>query len=223
MPGAGKSTVCNKLLTQWMSNPNDEGKGERLFHVSPGNLLRRLETKGDALAREILDGRREGGQKMDRINTKIICTELTSKRTHKGQPFVLDGFPVTLGAAQELFRLSPGIFNSIKKVVVMNVTQATAVERLTLRRVHIPSGRVYHLKTNPPQVEGLDDVTGEELTVRPDDYEEIVLRRLDFYRKSIPEVEAFFTSKGIQVVRIPTDGPPKQVFAIVNGQLNVLK
>ncbi|MCE1857471.1 nucleoside monophosphate kinase, partial [Enterobacter hormaechei] len=88
--------------------------------------------------------------------------------------FLLDGFPRTIPQADAM--KEAGI--NVDYVLEFDVPDELIIERIIGRRIHAPSGRVYHIKFNPPVVENKDDVTGEELTVRKDDHEDIVRKRL---------------------------------------------
>ncbi|MBZ2385708.1 nucleoside monophosphate kinase, partial [Escherichia coli] len=99
--------------------------------------------------------------------------------------FLLDGFPRTIPQADAM--KDAGI--NVDFVLAFAVPDDIIVERIVGRRVHAPSGRVYHIKFNPPKVENRDDVTGEELTTRKDDQEETVRKRLiEYHSQTAPLV-----------------------------------
>src|SRR5205814_5596521 len=102
--------------------------------------------------------------------------------------FFFDGFPRTIPQAEAM--RNSGVY--IEHAVEIAVDDAVIIERMSGRRAHLPSGRTYHVKYNPPKVEGKDDVTGEPLVQREDDKEETVRNRLDVYhRQTEPLVEYY--------------------------------
>ena len=102
--------------------------------------------------------------------------------------FLFDGFPRTIPQAEAL--VANGI--NIDAVVELMVPDEKIVKRMSGRRVHLASGRTYHIVYNPPKVEGLDDVTGEPLTIRKDDEEETVRKRLEVYHAQTEPLVAFY-------------------------------
>ena len=104
--------------------------------------------------------------------------------------FLFDGFPRTIPQAEAL--ANAGV--SIDHVVEIDVPDATIIERLTGRRVHPGSGRVYHIEHNPPRVENVDDETGEPLVQREDDSEETVRDRLDVYHAQTSVLVDYYQS-----------------------------
>ena len=118
---------------------------------------------------------------MLRAAVKDIMVGLVKERIEEADcsnGFLLDGFPRTIGQAEALKKNNI----SISHVVEIDVPDDELIRRLSGRRVHLPSGRTYHVLFNPPKVEGKDDVTGEDLVQRDDDREETVRHRLEVYR-----------------------------------------
>ncbi|MCY4325650.1 MAG: nucleoside monophosphate kinase, partial [Betaproteobacteria bacterium] len=105
--------------------------------------------------------------------------------------FLLDGFPRTVAQADALAARI-----DIDEVIELRCASEVIVERMSGRRIHPASGRVYHLVHNPPRQEGLDDVTGEPLVVRDDDREEVVLERLRVYEKSTAPLSGYYAAAG---------------------------
>ena len=105
---------------------------------------------------------------------------------------LLDGFPRSLEQAKQLDQQYP-----IDMVVNLEVPDAEILRRLENRRVHVPSGRVYHLLWNPPKVDGRDDETGEELVHRPDDTHASILRRLEQYHELNAPLIAYYKERGV--------------------------
>ncbi|MGS5855004.1 adenylate kinase, partial [Escherichia coli] len=105
--------------------------------------------------------------------------------------FLLDGFPRTIPQADAM--KEAGI--NVDYVLEFDVPDELIVDRIVGRRVHAPSGRVYHVKFNPPKVEGKDDVTGEELTTRKDDQEETVRKRLVEYHQMTAPLIGYYSKE----------------------------
>jgi adenylate kinase len=104
--------------------------------------------------------------------------------------FLFDGFPRTIVQADAL--KAAGV--KLDLVLEIDVPDAVIVERMSGRRVHVASGRTYHVKYNPPQVEGRDDVTGEELILRADDHEDTVKKRLAVYKEQTQPLVEYYAA-----------------------------
>eukprot|EP01016_Furgasonia_blochmanni_P042700 TRINITY_DN568_c0_g1_i2.p1 TRINITY_DN568_c0_g1~~TRINITY_DN568_c0_g1_i2.p1 ORF type:complete len:228 (-),score=60.00 TRINITY_DN568_c0_g1_i2:214-813(-) len=132
---------------------------------------------------------------------------------------ILDGFPRTEEQAQRLDKLVGEDGGKIDKVFSLQVNEDSLVERIDGRRVHLPSGRSYHVKFNPPKEEGKDDVTGEPLIKRPDDDEKILRKRLTEYKKKTEPVLSYYEKRGnLKVVDAnqPIDEVWNQIFNTFN-------
>jgi adenylate kinase len=101
---------------------------------------------------------------------------------------LFDGFPRTIPQAEAM--VAAGV--EIDYVVEIDVPDANIVDRMAGRRVHVASGRTFHIKYNPPKVEGIDDETGEPLVQRDDDKEEVVLKRLGVYHEQTEVLVSFY-------------------------------
>jgi adenylate kinase len=128
--------------------------------------------------------------------------------------FLFDGFPRTIPQAEAL--KASGI--DVDHVVEIAVEDAAIIDRMSGRRVHLPSGRTYHVKYNPPKVAGKDDVTGEDLIQRDDDSEATVRKRLVIYHQQTVPLVQFYArwsatgdSHSPKCHRIPGDGTVEQV------------
>jgi adenylate kinase len=164
-PGAGKGTqaafICEKF---------------GIPQISTGNMLRTHVKNGTALgmaARKIIDS---GALVSDDIIVGMVKERIRAADCAKG--FLFDGFPRTIPQADAM--KAAGV--DIDYIVEIAVEDSEIIERMSGRRVHIASGRTYHVKFNPPKVAGKDDVTGEDLIQREDDKEETVKRRIAIYR-----------------------------------------
>jgi adenylate kinase len=177
MPGAGKGTHAAALREKL-----------KVPQISTGDMLRAAATAGTPLGREAAGYMKRGELVPDRLVVELVRERV--KQTDCGGGFILDGFPRTLEQAKALG--AAGV--PIDVVLELHVPDEEVIERMTGRRTHLPSGRVYHVTRNPPRIPGVDDVTGEPLSVRADDAEETVRARiagyhsqtgplLDYYRK----------------------------------------
>ncbi|MBN2896356.1 MAG: adenylate kinase [Campylobacterales bacterium] len=163
-PGAGKGTQA-QFLTKAFEIPQ----------ISTGDMLRAAIKAGSelgVLAKSFMD---EGKLVTDEIIIGLVKERIAQEDCRNG--FLLDGFPRTVPQADAL--KEAGV--SIDAVIEIDVPDEVIVERMSGRRVHLASGRTYHVRFNPPKVEGIDDETGEALVQRADDQEAIVLDRLRVY------------------------------------------
>ena len=163
-PGAGKGTQA-AFLTQRYGIPQ----------ISTGDMLRAAVKAGTPLglaAKQVMDA---GGLVSDDIIIGLVKDRLKEADCANG--YLFDGFPRTIPQADAM--KDAGV--AIDYVLEIDVPDSAIIERMSGRRVHVASGRTYHVKFNPPKAEGLDDVTGEELVQRPDDAEEVVKKRLAVY------------------------------------------
>jgi adenylate kinase len=164
-PGAGKGTQA-AFITQHFGIPQ----------ISTGDMLRAAVKAGTPLgleAKKIMDA---GGLVSDDIIIGLVRDRLTQPDCGNG--YLFDGFPRTIPQADAL--KDAGV--KLDYVVEIEVPEDDIIERMSGRRVHPASGRSYHVRFNPPKVEGKDDVTGEALVQRDDDREETVRNRLTVYR-----------------------------------------
>jgi adenylate kinase len=163
-PGVGKGTQAKYIM---------EAFG--IPQISTGDMLRAAVAAGTPLgvaAKKVMDA---GQLVSDDIIIGLVKERITREDCAKG--FLFDGFPRTIPQAECLVR--EGVH--IDHVVEIAVVDEEIISRLSGRRVHLSSGRVYHITHNPPKQEGLDDVTGEPLVQRDDDKEETVRKRLTVY------------------------------------------
>ena len=174
-PGAGKGTQAAFIKEKF-----------GIPQISTGDMLRAAVKAGTPLgkaAKVIMD---QGGLVSDDIIIGLVKERLAQPDCKNG--FLFDGFPRTIPQAQSIADAKI----PIDFVLEISVPDAEIVERITGRRVHLASGRVYHVKYNPPKVEGKDDVTGEPLVQRDDDKEEIVKKRLAVYHAQTEALVSFY-------------------------------
>ena len=174
-PGAGKGTQA-QVITQQFQIPQ----------ISTGDMLRAAVKAGSELgvaAKKIMDA---GGLVSDEIIIGLVKERLTQPDCVNGCLF--DGFPRTIPQAQALINADI----NIDHVVEIAVPDAEIISRLSGRRVHPASGRVYHIDHNPPKVAGKDDVSGDDLVQRDDDKEETIKKRLEIYHAQTVQLVGFY-------------------------------
>ena len=154
--------------------------------ISTGDMLRAAVKAGTPLgveAKKIMDA---GGLVGDDLIINLVKDRLTQPDCING--FLFDGFPRTLPQADAM--KAAGV--ALDYVLEIDVPFDAIIERMSGRRSHPASGRTYHIKFNPPKVEGKDDVTGEPLIQRADDQEETVKKRLDVYSAQTRPLVAYY-------------------------------
>ena len=174
-PGAGKGTQAQYITGKF-----------GIPQISTGDMLRaavKAQTELGLQAKEVMDA---GGLVSDDIIIGLVKERITEDDCANG--FLFDGFPRTIPQAQAM--VEAGV--SIDHVVEIAVEDEDIVARLSGRRVHPGSGRVYHVRYNPPQQEGLDDETNEALVQREDDQEATVRKRLEVYHSQTSPLIDFY-------------------------------
>jgi adenylate kinase len=174
-PGAGKGTQATFIKEKF-----------GIPQISTGDMLRAHVKSGSALgvaAKKVMDS---GALVSDDIIIAMVKQRITEADCAKG--FLFDGFPRTIPQADAM--KNAGI--KLDYVVEIAVDDSEIIERMSGRRVHLPSGRSYHVKFNPPKVAGKDDVTGEDLIQRDDDKEATVKTRLDVYHEQTEPLVSYY-------------------------------
>ena len=174
-PGAGKGTqaafICNKYS---------------IPQISTGDMLRaaiKAGTEVGMAAKRVMDA---GGLVSDDIIIALVKDRIAQPDCAAG--FLFDGFPRTIPQAEAM--KAAGV--KLDHVLEIDVPDSSIIERMSGRRVHLASGRTYHVTFNPPKVPGKDDITGEALIQRDDDAEATVRKRLDVYQaQTRPLVELY--------------------------------
>ena len=180
-PGAGKGTQA-EIICKNFSIP----------HISTGDMLREAianETATGKLAKEIMDA---GNLVSDDVIISLVKDRIKEEDCKNG--FLFDGFPRTIPQADALENQE--IFVNV--VLELTLKDELIINRMSGRRVHQPSGRSYHLEFNPPEKDGVDDVTGEPLTQRDDDKPETVKNRLEVYWEQTNPLIVYYRSKSVQ-------------------------
>ena len=178
-PGAGKGTQATFIASEF-----------NIPHISTGDMLREAIKKGTNLgqkAKEVMDA---GNLVSDDLIIELVKERISESDCSQG--FLFDCFPRTIPQAEAL-----EINNiQIDGVIELKVPDDEILKRMSGRRIHLNSGRTYHVDFNPPLIEGLDDETGEELIIRKDDEPETVRDRLKVYWKQTqPLIEYYLRNK----------------------------
>ena len=164
-PGAGKGTQAAFICRHY-----------GIPQVSTGDMLRAAVKAGTPLGLEAKKVMDSGALVSDDIIIGLVKERIAQPDCAKG--FLFDGFPRTIPQAEAM--KDAGV--RLDVVLEIDVPDSAIIERMSGRRVHVASGRTYHVSFNPPKVEGRDDVTGEPLIQRDDDREETVRKRLEVYQ-----------------------------------------
>ena len=181
-PGAGKGTQANMMRKKF-----------DIPQISTGDMLRTAIRQGSELgisAKKIMD---IGGLVSDELILNLVKERINQNDCKNG--YLFDGFPRTLTQANGI--TTSGI--TVNYVVEIKVKDEEIIKRMSGRWVHLPSGRTYHIKFNPPKVNGKDDETGDELVQREDDQEDTVRKRLDVYRKETSPLIDYYNKMSREV------------------------
>jgi len=207
-PGAGKGTQAKSISEKY-----------GIPQISTGDMLRaavRAETPLGIEAKKIMD---TGELVSDNLILQLVRDRISEDDCASG--YLLDGFPRTIAQAEGMKKL--GI--DVEFVVVLQVADEEIIERMSGRRIHLASGRVYHVKFNPPKTENLDDETGEPLIQRVDDSQQTVRKRLEVYHKqTAPLIDYYSVNEDISsddpiFVRINGSGSMKEISKNIFGLL----
>lgn len=194
-PGAGKGTQAS-FICQYFNIPQ----------ISTGDMLRTAVKEGSSLGQKAKHIMAQGKLIPDDIIIPIVQERLQQPDCENG--FLFDGFPRTIGQAEALKDHDI----SLNYVIEIDVPDEEIIKRLSGRRIHPASGRVYHIQYNPPKHEGVDDITGEGLIQREDDQEETIRHRLMVYRQQTrPLIDYYQTLSHQQLDNAP-------VFYRISGQ-----
>ena len=175
-PGAGKGTQARFICEKF-----------GIPQISTGDMLRAAIKAGTPLGQEAKKVIDRGRLVSNEIIVNLVRERLLLEDCRAG--YLFDGFPRTIPQAEAI--RSAGV--PLDYVLQIDVPDAEIVERMSGRRVHLASGRTYHVTFNPPRVEGRDDITGEPLIQRDDDSRETVLKRLEVYHAQTQPLLAFYT------------------------------
>ncbi|HIF89796.1 MAG TPA: adenylate kinase [Candidatus Thioglobus sp.] len=192
-PGAGKGTQATHICEKFS-----------IPQISTGDMLRAAVKAGTPLgieAKKVMD---HGGLVSDDIIIGLVKERIQEPDCENG--YLLDGFPRTIGQADAL--KTEGV--AIDHVIEIQVPDEDIVARMSGRRVHLTSGRTYHVTFNPPRVDGKDDQTGEPLIQRADDLNEIVRDRLGVYHEQTQPLVDYYSDDALE-------SPTGIKFSVVSG------
>ena len=176
-PGAGKGTQAQYLKQKF-----------NIPQISTGDMLRSAVGNQTELGIKAKNYMEDGQLVPDQLIINLVKLRINEQDCENG--FLLDGFPRTIPQAEAMS--DEGI--NINVVIEINVPDQIIIERLNGRRIHTPSGRIYHIKNDPPKNKGIDDETGEPLVIRNDDTSEIIMKRLATYHRETEPLINFYDS-----------------------------
>ncbi len=208
-PGAGKGTQAQILKDKF-----------NIPQISTGDMLRaaiKANTKLGLEAKQFMDS---GALVPDQLIIELVKERIQNEDCKQG--FLLDGFPRTIPQAEAMKQASI----SIDIVIEIDVPDNVIVERLSGRRTHLASGRIYHIQNNPPKIQDKDDITGEPLVQRDDDKEETILKRLNVYHSQTKPLVDYYSkwaaseNKGLRYIKIKGLGDVKDIQKTIFDQIN---
>ena len=183
-PGGGKGTQAKYIEKKW-----------NIPQISTGDMLRNNINNSTSLGIKAKIHMEKG----DLVPDNLILA-MMEKRLHEvdcKNGYILDGFPRTIPQAESLKQLLSDINQELDLAILLDLDDDIIVERMGGRRVHSSSGRVYHVKYNPPRKENIDDITGENLTIRDDDKEVTVRKRLKVYHSLTAPLISFYKKESV--------------------------
>ena len=201
-PGAGKGTQAEVLCQEF-----------NIPHISTGNILREAINAGTELGKKAKSLMDEGILVSDEVIVGVVVDRIAQKDCESG--FLFDGYPRTIPQAKALDINSV----EINLVIEIEVSDDVIINRMSGRRVHLSSGRNYHIDFNPPKTADVDDLTGEALMQREDDKPETVKDRLEVYRTQTLPLIDFYSERaqkdGLNYLKISGVGSPTEVSNLI--------
>ena len=208
-PGAGKGTQAQILKDKF-----------NIPQISTGDMLRaaiKANTKLGLEAKQFMDN---GALVPDKLIIELVKERIQDEDCKQG--FLLDGFPRTIPQAEAMKQASI----SIDIVIEIDVPDNVIVDRLSGRRTHLASGRIYHIQNNPPKMQDKDDITGEPLVQRDDDKKETILKRLNVYHSQTKPLVDYYSkwaaseNQGLRYIKINGLGDVKDIQKTIFDQIN---
>ena len=199
-PGAGKGTLA-ALLKKELDVP----------HISTGDIFRSNIKNGTELGKKVQGILASGALVPDEVTIEMVRARLGEDDTSSG--YILDGFPRTIAQAEALSDM-----DEIDAVINFVLDDEEVVKRLSGRRLCPSTGRIYHIVSNPPKKEGIDDETGEPLIQRDDDKPEAIMHRLEVYRAETAPLIDYYKEKG-NLLDIDASPAPETVLSSVLAAL----
>ncbi len=183
-PGGGKGTQA-KFIVEKYGVPQ----------ISTGDMLREHVKNKTSLGVKAKSNMDNGELVSDSIILDMMKDRLSKNDCTHG--YILDGFPRTIPQAQGLDKLLNILSHNLDLVIVIDVPDDAIVSRMGGRRLHPGSGRIYHVQYDPPKIENVDDITGEQLIIREDDKENTVRKRLQIYHEITSPLIKYYSKRGI--------------------------
>ncbi len=185
MPGAGKGTQAEFIQ-----------KDFKLANISTGAMMREVSRSESELATKVQSYLSSGTLVPNEIIVEMLVERIGKDDCSNG--FLLDGFPRNLEQGKALDNANI----SIDIVLYLSINEEEIISRMSGRRVHLASGRSYHIVHNPPKKEGFDDITGEELIQREDDNPEVIKKRMSVYYNETEPLLEFYKNKNLKFIQI---------------------
>lgn len=196
-PGSGKGTQGPRIKDELC-----------ICHLATGDMLRDAVSRGTATGKIAKDVMARGELVSDELVIELFKENMSSPECERG--LLLDGFPRTTVQAEKLDIMFKNEGKTVDKVIEFKVDEEVLAERVEGRRIHKASGRSYHVKFNPPKVEGVDDFTGEPLMHRADDTREALEKRMVAYYEQTAPILDFYKQKNL-LLTINATAPMNQV------------
>ena len=185
MPGAGKGTQAEIIQRE-----------QGIANVSTGAMMREVSRAETDLGKKVQEYLSTGKLVPDDIIIQMLVERIGQSDCENG--FLLDGFPRNLDQAKALDEAKV----EINLILFLKISEKEIIKRMSGRRVHLPSGRSYHIAHNPPKVQGKDDLTGETLIQREDDHPDVIKKRLEVYYDETEPLLSFYRQKDISFYEI---------------------
>ena len=205
-PGAGKGTQSEVICENY-----------HIPHISTGNMLREAIKEGTELGKQAKELMDKGILVPDNVIVGTVVERIKEEDCSNG--FLFDGFPRTIPQAEALEKESI----ILDVVIEIDVPDNEIINRMSGRRVHLESGRNYHIEYNPPKIPDKDDLTGEPLVQREDDKQETVMDRLQVYRSQTLPLIDFYLERSLKnklkFVSISGKEEPSKVSEIILKEL----
>ena len=196
-PGGGKGTQAKYIEQKW-----------NIPQISTGDMLRENVKLSTPLGIEAKSYMEKGELVPDQVILNMMESRLQKDDCKLG--YILDGFPRTIPQAEALTKLLNAINQELDIAILLKLDDEIIVKRMSGRRVHPDSGRVYHIIYNPPKTADKDDVSGEDLIIRPDDQEDTVRNRLKVYKNQTSPLIEYYNKSNI-LHSIDADGSIEEI------------
>jgi adenylate kinase len=208
-PGAGKGTQAERLVDDF-----------DLPYYATGDILRAAVKEESELGREAKEYMERGDLVPDDLICKVIMERVDSPQAEDG--FLLDGFPRTVGQAEQLDEALARRERSLTSALLIDAPDDVVLKRLSGRRICSKNGHVYHVDSNPPKNEGVCDLDGSKLTQRDDDKPETVKKRLSVYHDQTEPLIEWYEDKGL-LRRFDGGRAPDEVHDHIRAALATLR